>query len=490
MKLKFGFTLVLLSLFSLIVLPVEAQQRKVRRLGTNDAFNRSVLRSESDFRNFVRTRKGDIDVVLQKYGWAGNILDLARAAETGKVTVEALPPGAELPFMAMRHRGKPDLIRQVVWAGSTPIEAYVMEFESNGHAYRFYAPKVCSNFWIEELKRDVPPEVSRAVITLQGADVCVSQPAKVRVTVDGAPSGATVQLNVDGQDAGTMPAASGEKELGPYNQPGAHTVTATLTGSSPVSATVNVRACGPQCVLTVTPSGELKRGDKFVVDASGSKADPAIAGGLKSVSIEILRDGESVETFDLIPPDLQREVKAGKGGVYTVRGTATDAIGQSSSAGCEATMTVVQGAPLFFVAGFVGKERLVQDIEGTSLSAAQCDPIVGFEFGVLPMIADNAAIELSIGGKINTDDTDNSSIYADVAIDGVFSRGFLGAGVSFWDLTEEDTRTVALLVHGGFNLDDDGHVQLVIEGRGPFDQFDDLGNNYMLWGGIRFRFGD
>jgi hypothetical protein len=489
MKLKFGFTLVLLFLFSLIVLPLEAQQRKVRRLGTNDAFNRAVLRSEADFRNFVRTRKGDIDVVLQKYGWGGNILDLARAGETGNVTVEAIQPGAELPFMAMRQRGKPDLIRQVVWAGTSPVEVYVMEFESNERTYRFYAPKVCSNFWIEEVKREAP-EVARAVITLQGADVCVTQPASVRVTVEGAPAGATIQFTVDGQGAGSIPAASGEKQIGPYSEPGTHTVTATLTGSSPVSATVNVRSCAPVCVLTVTPSGELKRGDTFIVDASGSKADPAISGGLKSVNVEIIRDGETVETFELTPPDLQREVKAGKGGIYTVRGTAIDAIGQTSSAGCEATLTVAQGAPLFFVAGFVGKERLLQEIEGTSLVAANCDPIVGFEFGVLPMIADNVAVELSVGGKINTDDSDNSSIYADVAVDGVFSRGFLGAGVSFWDLTEEDTRSVALLVHGGFNLDDDGRIQLVIEGRGPFEELDDLGNNYVLWGGIRFRFGD
>jgi hypothetical protein len=311
--------------------------------------------------------------------------------------------------------------------------------------------------------------------------------------VDRARAGASVQFTVDGQSAGTAPAASGEKEFGPYNEPGTHTVTATLQGASPVTATINVRSCAPVCVLTITPTGELKRGDTYVVDASGSKADPAISGGLKSVHVEVTRDTETVETFDLTPPDMQRELKAGKGGIYTVRGTVTDAIGQTSSAGCEATLTVAKGAPMFFVAGFAGKERLIQEFEtssGATLSAAQCDPIVGFEFGVLPMISEHAAVELSLGGKINTDETDNSSIYADVAIDGVFSRGFVGAGVSFWDLTEDDTRSVALLVHGGFNFDEEGRVQFIAEARGPFDEFDDLGNNYVLWGGIRFRFGD
>jgi len=45
-----------------------------------------------------------------------------------------------------------------------------------------------------------------------------------------------------------------------------------------------------------------------------------------------------------------------------------------------------------------------------------------------------------------------------------------------------------LLVHGGFNLANEGRVQLFIEGRAPFKEFDDIKNNYMLWGGIRFRF--
>ena len=98
-------------------------------------------------------------------------------------------------------------------------------------------------------------------------------------------------------------------------------------------------------------------------------------------------------------------------------------------------------------------------------------------------------LELSIGGKINADDGDNSSIYADVAIDAVFSGGFFGgAGISFWDLTEEDTRNVDLLIHGGFNLASEGRVQAIIEGRAPFKEFDDIENNYILWGGVRFRF--
>jgi hypothetical protein len=497
MKLSVRFTLFLLFIFTVIALPAHAQQHKVKRLGTGDAFHGSVLKTEDNFKNFVRLRRSDIDTVLQKWGWHGKVDDLVSAAETGSITTEQIQPGTQLPFFAMRHRGKPDLLREVVWSGPKPFEAWVVEFQSNGYTYRFHAPKVCGNFWIEEQKAAVV-EQARAAITLSGADVCVTQSANVQISVNNAPSGASIALTVDGQDAGTVPAASGEKQFGPFTAPGQHTVTATMTGIAPVSTTINVKPCPPVCAITVTPVS----GKTYTVDVSGSSTDPSIGGGLKSVSVEITRDGAPLDTFELVPPDMKRDVKL-KSGAISAIAVAHDAAGQSSTNVCEATIEVVNEHAMFFVAGFAGKERLRQtlepgdddfdtgvdeDLEEAGLQVSQCDPIFGFEFGVLPQIGEHAELELSIGGKINADNGDNSSIYADVAIDAVFSGGFIGGGVSFWDLTEEDTRNVDLLVHGGFNLAHDGRVQAIIEGRAPFKEFDDIENNYVLWGGIRFRF--
>lgn len=137
----------------------------------------------------------------------------------------------------------------------------------------------------------------------------------------------------------------------------------------------------------------------------------------------------------------------------------------------------------FFVAGFVGKERMVRE----EFLGGRCAPLIGIKAGILPRIGDDAEVELSIGGKINTRDTGNSSLFADVAINGLVGRSFIGGGVSFWDLTISDTRTVAALIQFGTNLDYDGHFQLAVEGRVPFDQFDDISNNYQFWAGIRFR---
>jgi hypothetical protein len=117
-------------------------------------------------------------------------------------------------------------------------------------------------------------------------------------------------------------------------------------------------------------------------------------------------------------------------------------------------------------------------------------------------LADNVEAEFAVGLKFELedddeelddieldDDEDESSVdlFIDAAINGYFGGGFVGGGVSFWDLTEEDSRTIALLVQAGFDLSPSRRWQLVVEARAPFEDMDDLGNNYMFWGGIRFR---
>jgi outer membrane protein OmpA-like peptidoglycan-associated protein len=141
---------------------------------------------------------------------------------------------------------------------------------------------------------------------------------------------------------------------------------------------------------------------------------------------------------------------------------------------------------LWFIDGYVGKERFFQD----DTEFGECGALLGFKGGVTPRLGDSVELEAAIGGKINLEEGDNSSIFGDLAINGLFGAGFVGAGVSFWDLTEDDTRTVALLAHFGIDLVDTGKIQLVGEGRIPFDQFDEAGSNYMVWGGVRFRFGE
>lgn len=157
----------------------------------------------------------------------------------------------------------------------------------------------------------------------------------------------------------------------------------------------------------------------------------------------------------------------------------------------------VEAPGLFFIAGLVGKERRVEVDQG--ILDADCKTLVGVKGGILPRLGDNAEAELSVGGKFvvgGDDDDDNGvdddssdsendhSIFVDAAIHGLFSGGFFGGGVSFWDLTNDKLRTISLLLQFGVGSDT---IQFTVEGRAPFEEFDDIENNYMVWGGIRIR---
>jgi hypothetical protein len=50
-----------------------------------------------------------------------------------------------------------------------------------------------------------------------------------------------------------------------------------------------------------------------------------------------------------------------------------------------------------------------------------------------------------------------------------------------------DSGGVGLLLQGGFDFDKDGKWQFVGQARAPFSEFDNIDNNYQLWGGLRFR---
>ncbi|MBI2839907.1 MAG: hypothetical protein HYX75_16455 [Acidobacteria bacterium] len=470
---------------------VRAEQHMVNRLGDpKSCFNRAPLRKPADLRSMLHNKKADVELALQKAGWSGSVEDIDRAAMDpttviGETTIQV---GATMPYMAMRRGGVPGVIDNVVWAGDEPFGAYTIDFYSTGHRYRLFAPKDCGNFWIEALPDQEPgpaqiqPQGVAVAVTVSG-DVCVTQPVDVKVSARNAAPSAQVTLTVGTQPpiSGALSAGSFQATLPGFNLPGRYTITALVEGVEG-SGTVTVNPCPPTCSLSVTPT-EIRRGSPFTIDASGSSVAPGVTVGLRSVSVDILLDGTVVDHFDLTPPSFRRDdVILKKAGSYAIRAVAIDEVGQSSTNPCEAALEVTSAFPLF-VAGFVGKERLVREEFG----GGHCAPLVGAKLGFLPQLGESVELEASVGGKLDVDDTGNSSLFVDLALNGLMGRGFLGGGVSLWDLTHEETRAASLLIQGGFDITSSGALQLTLEGRIPFDQFDDIENNYQFWGGLRIR---
>ena len=483
----------LIPALALGVLAISAEaQHRATRLGNPATRFGKPMRQADDVRVLVRGEKtkADVAAILSEVAWKGKIEDLDRAAASAQISDVRVPSGTRLPFMASRLNGRPHALVDVLWAGREPIEALAFEFSSNCERYRLVTPRACGNFWIEDLGRDgadpkcAPP--SQPVVSVSGAgEACVMQPVEYAVKVTSPPSDGKVTVSVNGKEA-----KSGQLTDGAYKYtfaggptPGTYEIRAVSGGVSSTS-TVRVKPCPPTCSIVASPL-PVRAGQSFTVDLSGSRVAAGVQGGIRSARVEVVDSkGAVVSAFELGAPGMRRsDVVLRKDGI--LRAAVTDEAGQTSTNACEVQAGVQDRRLPFFVGAYAGKERLFQ--EEPFYPNGRCAEIIGAELGIQPKIGENSELEAAFGVKVNLRDSENTSVFGDVAVNRILGNAFLGIGLSAWDLTESDTRSIALLLQGGFDLTRDGKWQLAAQARTPFSEMGDIDNNYMVWGGLRFR---
>jgi hypothetical protein len=498
------FTAMLASALTLGALAVtaSAQQHRAIRLGNPATRFAKPLKKADDLRVLLRAEKmkADVAAVLAEVGWPGDAADLDRAAATAEISSLQVAPGTRLPFMAARKRGKAYAMRDVLWAGKKPIDAFGFEFASKCERYRLVTPKACSNFWVEDLGKDPseacnPKPVLPPVVSVSGAsETCVTQPVEFAINVKNPPSDNGIRISVNGRELVNDRLTNGAFRFTftGAQAPGSYEIRA-VSGGVAGTTTVQVKPCVPTCGITASPL-PAKAGKPFTVDLSGSRVAAGVRGGIKTAKVEVLDSkGNVVDSFEMGAGGLSRnDVVIKKGGIHTLRAVVTDEANQVSTNACSAQVDVKSAFPIF-VGGYFGKERLTHDDASdhgdvTPFAAfSRCSPLVGLAIGIQPMIGDSAEFEAAVGVKFPFDDDAHTAIFGDAAINKLLSRGFFGGGVSFWDIGK-DSSGVGLLLQGGFDLSKDGKWQLVGQTRVPFfNQFDDIDNNYQFWGGLRFK---
>ncbi len=159
----------------------------------------------------------------------------------------------------------------------------------------------------------------------------------------------------------------------------------------------------------------------------------------------------------------------------------------------------------FFIDFLAGKERRVRPISGlettngapVSANAeggeyAQCSPLFGLKFGVAKRFANDVELAGSGGVALSLVSDDDKvrehQLFVDVELNKYLGRGFIGTGLSVWDITHSDTLTPAVLLQFGVPLSASNRVYFVGQGRMFLDNADDVRNNYLMWGGVRVRF--
>lgn len=155
-------TLLLTSLLSFQSALAQTEVHRSTRLGNPATRLAPPLKTPEDLRRTLSSDalREDVQQVARMSGYLGDMADFHKAVETAPIKEIAIPPNTLLPAMSTRKKGKVDLLRNVLWAGKKPIDAYEFSFISGERRYRVVTPKACSNFWVEEQLPPPKPELA------------------------------------------------------------------------------------------------------------------------------------------------------------------------------------------------------------------------------------------------------------------------------------------------------------------------------------------
>jgi len=155
-------TLLLTSLLSFQSALAQTEVHRSTRLGNPATRFAPPLKTPEDLRRTLSSDalREDVQQVARMSGYLGDMADFRKAVETAPVKEIAIPPNTLLPAMSTRKKGKVDLLRNVLWVGKKPIDAYEFSFISGERRYRVVTPKACSNFWVEEQLPPPKPELA------------------------------------------------------------------------------------------------------------------------------------------------------------------------------------------------------------------------------------------------------------------------------------------------------------------------------------------
>jgi opacity protein-like surface antigen len=124
--------------------PVPGPEIRVTRLGGTTRFS-GPMRNTNDLRAMVNTNRNEIGRVFAMVDLASISSQVIDALIAGNVTDTTVMPGTHMQWMALKRSGRPDVLRNVRWAGRNSFDAFQVTVSTGGYTYTFVVPKVCGN---------------------------------------------------------------------------------------------------------------------------------------------------------------------------------------------------------------------------------------------------------------------------------------------------------------------------------------------------------
>jgi hypothetical protein len=121
-----------------------SNERIVRRLGGTTRFSAPV-RTVAQLRTMVEANRRDITNVLFDAGLSDIGSQVLDTIASGAVSETTVPSGTRLEWMALKRKGKAEILRNVRWGGAQPFEAFRFTVTTATAIYSFVVPKTCGN---------------------------------------------------------------------------------------------------------------------------------------------------------------------------------------------------------------------------------------------------------------------------------------------------------------------------------------------------------
>lgn len=364
--------------------------RTATRLGGARAMTRPLKDLAAVKKWVARPRsQKDLAAVMDQAGLSSvtpQVMKILTDADPAVMTDIQFPVGNTYDWMALRNRGKADIVRNIRWGGKKPIDAWQFIVDDMDKTYTFMIPRICGN------------------LTLITAE----------------PSREKARLDAERAERDRLERERLERER-----------------------------------------AEAER-------AAKAKADADRIAREKAEAERLAKEKADAEAARLEAERVAREKAAEDARLAKLAKEKVD----------------------FFIDATFGKQRRELELDGVPTIAGYCDKLFGLKAGVDVRVGDGPwRIAPGVGVAFNLDESDRTSIFAEVEANRWFDKGFVGFGLGVWDFNHSENVAPTFLVHFGreiYRAANENKLLLIGEGRLFLNEVDNVDNAYQFWGGVRY----